>query len=131
MRLEPTHAALNNAVCPRDCLKSEVSIMFRFQLCSTCYIAVWINSCLKSFFAMKVTAMGNFHCEKKLSFATTKLTLFAVSKELDTKEDTVKSIKNALYVLRYTKKAPLVLNNEKIEPIYLAIHKLCWSECIR
>ena len=47
----------------------------------------------------------NFSYEGKLSHATAKLTFFAVSKdEWDTKEDTGKSMKNALYVLRYTKK---------------------------
>ena len=52
----------------------------------------------------------NSHCENtddfcyegKPSRATTKSTLFTVSKdEWDTKEDTGKSMKNALYVLRY------------------------------
>ena len=39
------------------------------------------------------------------SRATTKSTLFAVSKdEWHTKEDTGKSMKNALYILRYSKR---------------------------
>ena len=39
---------------------------------------------------------------------TAKSTLFAVSKdEWDTKEDTGKSMKNALYTLRYAKRHPL------------------------
>ena len=43
--------------------------------------------------------------EGKISCATTKLTLFSVSKdEWDTKEDTGKSMKNALYVQRYAKR---------------------------
>ena len=43
----------------------------------------------------------NFHFEGKPPRATAKSTLFAVSKdEWDTKEDTGKSMKNALYVLR-------------------------------
>ena len=47
----------------------------------------------------------NFCYKEKPSCATTKLTLFAVSKdEWDTKEDTGKSMKNALYVLRYAKR---------------------------
>ena len=46
----------------------------------------------------------NFCNEGKSSCATTKLTFFAVSKdEWDTKEDTGKSMKNALYILRYAK----------------------------
>ena len=49
--------------------------------------------------------MDNFHYEGKPSRATAKSTLFAVSKdEWDTKEDTGKSMKNALYVLRYAKR---------------------------
>ena len=43
--------------------------------------------------------------EGKPSRAIAKSTLFAVSKdEWDTKEDTGKSMKNALYVLRYAKR---------------------------
>ena len=46
----------------------------------------------------------DFHYEGKPSRATTKSTLFAVSKdEWDTKEDTGKSMKNTLYVLQYAK----------------------------
>ena len=48
---------------------------------------------------------NNFHCEEKPSCATTESIRLAVSKdEWDTKEDTGKSIKNALYVLRYAKR---------------------------
>ena len=47
---------------------------------------------------------GDFHYEGKPSRAIAKSTLFAVSKdEWDTKEDTGKSMKNALYVLPYAK----------------------------
>ena len=57
--------------------------------------------------AIEVATMkntDNFHYEGKPSRATTKSTLFAVSKdERDTKEDTGKSMKNALFVLRYAK----------------------------
>ena len=49
--------------------------------------------------------MYDFCYEGKPSRATTKLTLFVVSKdEWDTKEDTGKSMKNTLYVLRYAKR---------------------------
>ena len=49
--------------------------------------------------------MDDFRYEGKASRATAKSTLFAVSKdEWDTKEDTGKSMKNALYVLRYAKR---------------------------
>ena len=49
--------------------------------------------------------MDNFCYEGKPLHATAKLTLFAVSKdEWDTKEDTGKSMKNALYAQRYAKR---------------------------
>ena len=49
--------------------------------------------------------MDNFRYEGKPSCATTKSTPYAVSKdEWDTKEDTGKSMKNALYELRYAKR---------------------------
>ena len=86
------------------CLKSEVSI----TLCSTRYTAVRIKNCSKSTSAIKIATMKNmddFCYEGKPSRATTKSTLFAVSKdEWDTKEDTGKSMKNALCVLRYAKR---------------------------
>ena len=60
------------------------------------------------------------------------MTLFAVSKdEWDTKEDTVKSMKNALYILQYAKgtcRAKSMSNSEKIYP--LAVIKLRLSEDI-
>ena len=88
-------------------LKSEVSIILRYWLCSTRYTAVW-----KSTSAIKVATMKNtddFHYEGKPSRATAKSTLFAVSKEeWNTKEDNNKSMKNALYVLwPVCQKAPL------------------------
>ena len=54
---------------------------------------------------IKVAIMKNtddFRHERKLSFVTTKLTLFA--DEWNTKEGTGKSMKNALYVMRYAKR---------------------------
>ena len=99
------------ATCPSYInyrLKSEVSIMLRCWLCSTRYTAVQIKNCFKNTFANEVATMKNtddFRYEGKPSRATTKSTLFAVSKdEWDTKEDTGKSMKNALYVLWYTKR---------------------------
>ena len=93
-------------------LKSEVSITLHCRLCSTCYTAVRIKNCLKSTSTIKIATMTNtddfrscFRYEGKPSRANAKLTLFAVSKdEWVTKEDTGKSIKNALYVLRYAKR---------------------------
>ena len=58
--------------------------------------------------AIKIATMKNtddFHFEGKPSRARTKSTPFPVSKdEWDTKEDTGKSMKNALYVLQYAKR---------------------------
>ena len=89
-------------------LKSEVSITLLCRLCSTRYTAVRIENCLKSIIAIKIATMKNTddsHYEGKPSRATTKLTLFAVSKdEWDTKEDTGKSMKNTMYVLWYAKR---------------------------
>ena len=80
-------------------LKSEVSIMLHCRLSSTYYTAVQIKNCSQSTSAIKVATMKNtndFRYNGKPSHATTKSTLFAVSKdEWDTKEDTGKSTKNA------------------------------------
>ena len=77
----------------------------------------------------------NFCYEGKPSRATAKLTLFAVSKdEWDTKENTGKSMKNALYVLRYAKgtsRAEVTSNSEKIKPVALAVIELRLFEDIR
>jgi len=52
---------------------------------------------------------------KKSSRATTKLTLFTISKdEWKTREDIDKSLKNALDVLRYAKQAEVISNSKKI-----------------
>ena len=90
------------------CLKSEVSIKLRCQLCSTRYTAVQIKNCLKSASAIKIATMTNtdgFRYEGKPSRAIVKSTLFAVSKyKWDTKEDTGKSMKKALHVLQCAKR---------------------------
>ena len=74
--------------------------MLHCQLCSTCYTAVQIKNSSKSTSAIKIATMNNtadFCYEENLSCATTKSTLFAVNKdELDSKEDTGKSIENML-----------------------------------
>ena len=98
----------NGAACPsyiNYCLKSEVSITLCCGLCSIRYTAVQIKNCLKSISAIKIATMKNFRYEGKPSRATTILTLFVVSEdEWDTKEDTGKSMKNALYLLLYAKR---------------------------
>jgi len=61
--------------------------------------------------------------QKKPSRATTKSTLFTVSKdEWDTKEDTGKSMKNALP--KGTSWAKAMSNNEQLKPVALAIIEL-------
>ena len=89
-------------------LKSEVSITLRCRLCSTHYTAVRIKNCLKSTSAIEIATMKNtddFRFEGKPSRARAKSTPFLVSKdEWDTKEDTGKSMKNALHVQRYAKR---------------------------
>ena len=77
----------NSAADPNyinDCLKSEVSIMLCRQLCSTRYTTVRIKNCLKSTSAIKLATMKNtddFRYKGKPSRATTKSTLFTVSKD--------------------------------------------------
>ena len=89
-------------------MKSEVSTMLHCWLCSTRYTAVRIKNRSKSTSANKIATMKNtddFCYEGKPSRAIAKSTLFAVSKdEWDTKEDTGKSMKNALYILQYAKR---------------------------
>ena len=72
------------------------------------YTAIQIKNYLNSTSAIKIVTMKNmddFHLEGKPSCAHAKSTPFPVSKdELDTKEDTGKSMKNALYILRYAKR---------------------------
>ena len=72
------------------------------------YAAFRIKNCLKSTSTIKIATMKNtddFRYEGKPSHATAVSTIFTVSKdEWDTKEDTGKSMKNALYVLRYAKR---------------------------
>jgi len=73
--------------------------------------------------------------QSKPSPTTTKLMLFTVSKaEWNTKEDTGKSLKNALYVLWYAKRhlsGWRTSNSEKIKPVALAVIELHLSEGIR
>ena len=104
---QSTHTKRNSAARPNYInyrLKSEVSITLCCRLCSTGYTAVRIKNCLKSTSVIKIATMkimDDFRYEGKPSCATAKSTPFAVSKdEWDTKEDTGKSMKRALYILR-------------------------------
>ena len=56
----------------------------------------------------------NFRYQRKPACATAKSTLFAVSKdEWDVKEDNGKSMKNALYVLRYAKSTLFTVSKDE------------------
>ena len=92
---------------------------------------------MKSTSAIKIAIRknkDNFLYKGKPSRATAKLILFAVSKDKwDTKEDTGKYMKNALYVLRYAKStslAEVTSDSEKIKPVALAVVELPLSEGI-
>ena len=84
-----------------------------------------MKDCSKITSVIKIATMknlGDFRFDGKPSCATTKLTLFAVSKdEWDTKEEGIgKSIRNTLYVMRYAKgtsQAKATSNSENIKPV--------------
>ena len=103
---ESNHTAHPNHINCR--LKTEVSITLHCRLCSTRYTTVRIKNCLKNTSAYQNSHDENtddFCFEGKPSRARAKSTPFPVSKdEWDTKEDTGKSMKNALYILRYAKR---------------------------
>jgi len=81
--------------------KTKISVLLHFQPCSTCYTTVPINSCLKSSFVSNCYEKYQwFVCERKPSCATTKFTLFIISKMQ--RRALAKSIKNALqYIKRH------------------------------
>ena len=83
------------------------------------------TTCLKS---TSVKIRPIFVTQRKPSCATTKWMLFTVSKdEWNTKEDSGKSLKNVLDILRYAKgtsRAKTMSNSEKVKPIALAITEL-------
>jgi len=88
----------------------RLKLKYSFPFSVTHYTAVRINNCLKSTSVVKVATMKNTDnllrtvsvAQRKPSHATTTLTLFTVSKnEWNTKEDSGKSLKNALDVLQY------------------------------
>jgi len=79
-----------HCLTPQLSSETEVSIALLYQLCSTHYTVVRIKNCLKSTSVIKVATMKNTDnfCYTKSSCATTKSTLFTVSKdECSTKED--------------------------------------------
>jgi len=93
-------------------LKNKIAITLLFQL------LVLIEKYLKSNCIIKIASMKNienFPSQKRKPLcATTKSKLFTVSKgEWNTKEGTRKSLKNALYVLRYAKRHLLGGSNVK------------------
>ena len=95
-------------------MKSEVSTTLRCWLCSTRYTAIRIKNHLKSTSANKIATMKNttISVTNGSHHVLSPIQHFAVSKdEWDTKEDTGKSMKNALHVLRYAKRHLLDRSN--------------------
>ena len=75
--------------------------------------------------------MDDCHMQRKPSCATTKSTLFAVSKdEWDIKEDAGMSMNNTLYILQYVKRYLSGWSEVKKSASYQAIIKLRLSEGI-
>jgi len=104
----------------------------RRRFVATCCAAVQINNCLKRTSEIKVATMEITDDFGSHYMPTTKLTLFVESKdEWDTKEGTVKSMKNALHVQQCRKRHLLGWSSEKIKPVALAIVELSESEGIR
>ena len=102
-----TVATMKNTMVPRPPIFSEtevsIPIAFFCQLCLIRYTAVRIKKCSKSTSVIKIVTMKN--TDDCSLHATTKLTLFTVSKdEWNSKEDTGKSLKNALHVLQCAKR---------------------------
>ena len=73
----------------------------------------------------------DFRYKGKPSCAITNRQFTVSQDEWDTMEDTGKSTKNALYVLRYSKRPKATSNSDKIKPVALAVIKLRLSEGIR
>ena len=113
-------------------LKSETSIMPCSQLCSTYYTAVWIKNYSKSTSVINVATIKNMDnfCYAKGSHHILPLNWHFLQ-SAKTKEDTDKSMKNALYRLLYCSMpswAEVTLNSEKIKPIAFAAIELHLSE---
>ena len=109
--LQSTHTERNGGTCHSYInydLKSEVSIMVFLSAMFNPFHSSTNQEMFEKHPAIKIATMENmddFRFEGMPSRATAKLTLFAVSKdEWDTKEDTGKSMKNTLYVLRYARR---------------------------
>ena len=99
-------------------LKSEVSIMLRSWLCSTRYTAARIKNCLKSTYTIKITTMKNtddFRYEKSHHMLLPNRNFSLSAKMNGTQRKTLvrKSMKNALYILRYAKRCLLDQSNVK------------------
>jgi len=93
---------------PQLLSESEVSISLLCQLCSTSYTAGTNQELFEKHLCSKSSHYEKHRrfliAQRKPSRATTKLMLFTVNKdEWNPKEDTGKSLKNALHVLRYAK----------------------------
>ena len=116
-------------------LKSEVSITFRCQLCSTCYIAVRTKNCSKSTSAIKVATMKiqTISIMKGSHHVLPANRHFLLSAKMNgTQRRTLVSLwrMHCMYcgIPKGTCPAEATLNGEKIKPVALAIIELRFSE---
>jgi len=132
------HTYCNGTMCPSYInYRLERRCFVASYVCSTHYTAVQITNCLKRTSAAKVVTMkitDDFHYEWKPSRAYH--TFHDEQRWMVHKEDTVKSIKNALYCMysgmaKSTSQAEATSNSKIIKLIALAIVELCESEGIR
>jgi len=99
---ETMHTASKQWHCISITVQKEDTLLL--AICSTRYIAVQINNCLKRISAIKVATMkitDDFCYNGSHHVPITKSTPFVVSKD---EWGTGKSMKNALYVLWYGKR---------------------------
>jgi len=118
----------NGTACPSYI---NYSLKRRCQLCSTRYTAVQINNCFKNNFCNQSSSItnGSHHVP------TTKLTLLQWAKMNGTQRRALVSPWRMHYkysgMAKGTSQAEVMSKSEKIEPVTLAIVKLCGSEGIR
>jgi len=99
---------MDDAMRPSHCLKRNIHYPSLSAMFNLLYSSM-NQELFENTSAIKVATMKKIRTisitQRKPSRTTTKSTLFTVSKdEWNTKEDTGKSLKDALHVLRYVKK---------------------------
>ena len=108
---EPTHAT--SEMVPRAPAISIITTVWKVKY-PLCFVVGYVQPITQHFKSRTFpeaplqsthTKRNDFHFKGKPSYARAKSTPFPVSKdEWDTKEDTGKSMKNALYILQYSKR---------------------------